>query len=189
MEVRAGFVTTWLKVDLRLPSSRSAQQICARKGEKHRNPLLGDGWSVDQSSKRKFASKSTNEERKHVLVAKWGGLEIGRSRQYLVLGGNFFFPQEHVRLDAFEEATEAVGWKRRTVSKQHNPIGRAIYYDILVRDDRGKPVRRNRAAAWTFPTAKGQWKPMENYWGFWKGVEFRIEKDDPYPGSSPGGYF
>jgi len=30
---------------------------------------------------------------------------------------------------------------------------------------------------------------MENYWGFWKGVEFRIEKDDPYPGSSPGGYF
>lgn len=166
------------------------------------------GIKIDMSfKKRPGASRMLGQLKDHAIVARWSGLEVARSRLYVVIDGTFVFPPQDVNLDCLTRATVADGWLRKEVRKQHNPIGAADYYDIVVHGQDGGVLRRNRAAAWTYPVsrccdnigttckcspqltrlalqnAKGQWKVIQNFWCFWKGVKYQLvqAEDQPAP--------
>lgn len=124
--------------------------------------------------KRSGASRKVEEVKDHRLVGSWGGVKVVDSRRYLIVDGNFVIPADDVHLSSLERSMKAVGWKRHEVWKQHNPIGRADYYDIVLRLEGGKVLRRNRCAAWTYPVGPHVYYLTTNFASFVKLMVFRL---------------
>lgn len=86
------------------------------------------------------------------------------------LDGRFFFPESSVCWKYLSPAN---------VEKTHNPVGKAVYFDIIAPTNggAGKP-RVNRRAAFCYMNLRNQWKLMEGRTAFWKGVAVTCSRDD-----------
>jgi uncharacterized protein (DUF427 family) len=74
--------------------------------------------------------------------------------------GRFYFPSASVRWEYLHDCG---------VKIKHNPIGAAVFFDIVVPAGAIK-TRKNKKAAWSYRNLKSHWKVMEGYTAFWKGV-------------------
>lgn len=99
------------------------------------------------------------------------------------MDGRFFFPAHSVRWDVIES---------NGAYKHHNPIGRAFIYDIVLRSESvkrfGAIILRNRGAVMSFTEPKREWRAMQGYTGFLKGVKVmqkpRTFRETIRPGAS-----
>lgn len=111
-----------------------------------------------QARERHPNAKTTSD----TVVATWAGVELARSSKCEFLDGRFFFPESSVRWEYLSPTD---------VEKTHNPIGKAVYYDIRApaNGGAGKPCV-NRHAAFCYRDLRKQWRIMEGRTAFWKGV-------------------
>ena len=88
--------------------------------------------------------------------AMWNGAILAESDQCIVVEGNYYFPPDSVNRQYLRESDThtTCPWK-----------GVASYYDIVVEG------KRNKDAAWYYPTPKEAAKRIKNYVAFWRGVK------------------
>lgn len=80
--------------------------------------------------------------------------------------GRFYFPTSSVRWENL---------RKTEVTKTHNPIGRAVYYDVVAKLENGRTLV-NKKAAWSYKNLKSSWACMEGCTAFWKGVKITYSK-------------
>ncbi len=90
------------------------------------------------------------------MKAIWNNQVIAHSNQTREVEGNQYFPADSIQSDFFEESTthSTCPWK-----------GKASYYTLSV------DGKKNKDAAWYYPSTKDAAKEIEGYVAFWKGVE------------------
>ncbi|MFO0555952.1 MAG: DUF427 domain-containing protein [Polyangiaceae bacterium] len=88
--------------------------------------------------------------------AVWNGAVIASSSATRVVEGNHYFPPEDVNHDLLEPSDyhTTCGWK-----------GVASYFHVVI------DGKKNRNAAWYYPTTSPEAKSIERYIAFWQGVE------------------
>jgi uncharacterized protein (DUF427 family) len=88
--------------------------------------------------------------------AVWEGAVLAESDACVVVEGNPYFPREsvHSQYLAPSEHSSVCPWK-----------GTALYYDVVVGG------KRNKNAAWYYPTPSPEARQIENRIAFWNGVK------------------
>lgn len=99
------------------------------------------------------------------LSATWCNTTLAVSSEAEFIDGRFYFPRASVDWSLLADADER---------RNHNPIGPAQYYDIVVPGSGRGGVRRNKAAAWAFGPLRKQWRVLEGFTTFWKGVKIQV---------------
>ena len=88
--------------------------------------------------------------------ASWNGEVLAETRDYEVVEGNIYFPENSIKREFFKDSD----------TRSHCPWkGEASYFDIHVNGE------INRDAAWFYPQTLEAAKNIEGYIAFWKGVE------------------
>ena len=89
------------------------------------------------------------------VQAIWNGAVLAESDRTVVVEGNYYFPPEDVNREYLEPSGRhsVCVWK-----------GRASYYDAVV------DGRRNRAAAWYYPSPSPAARQIKDHVAFWHGV-------------------
>ena len=92
------------------------------------------------------------------VEAVWNGAVIARSDRTVVVEGNHYFPPDDVNRDYLQPSSRQTTcpWK-----------GRASYYDLVV------DGKRNKAAAWFYPSPSAAAAKIEDRVAFWHGVKVR----------------
>ena len=90
------------------------------------------------------------------MKAVWNGAVIADSDHTVVVEGNHYFPEQHVKREFLRDCshTSRCFWK-----------GTASYYDLEV------DGQRNPAAAWFYSNPKPRADKIRGHIAFWKGVE------------------
>lgn len=91
-----------------------------------------------------------------MYVAKWKNKVIAKSAHTIKIEGNHYFPPQDVNMDYLTDSDYQTRcpWK-----------GMASYYNVVIDGD------INENAAWYYPEPSEKAKAIENYVGFWQGVE------------------
>jgi uncharacterized protein (DUF427 family) len=92
------------------------------------------------------------------VQAIWNGAVLAESDRTVVVEGNHYVPREDVNREYLEPSgrDSVCFWK-----------GRASYYDAVV------DGRRNRAAAWYYPSPSPAARAIKDHVAFWHGVTVR----------------
>jgi uncharacterized protein (DUF427 family) len=95
-------------------------------------------------------------ERTGAATATWNRVVIAESEQTAIVEGNHYFPPHDVNFDYLEasQTHTTCPWK-----------GLASYYDVVV------DGKRNRDAAWCYPSPSAAAAEIKDHVAFWRGVE------------------
>jgi len=94
-----------------------------------------------------------------VARAVWKGAVIAESEDTVIVEGNHYFPPDSV------DRSYLVDTDRHTVCPWK---GTASYYDVVVGG------RRNKRAAWYYPSPSSAATQITGHVAFWKGVEIEV---------------
>lgn len=90
------------------------------------------------------------------MKATWNGVVIAQSDSTVIVEGNHYFPRHALKEEYFDDsATHTVcPWK-----------GTASYFDVVV------DGKRNKDAAWYYPTPSSLAEGIKDHVAFWRGVQ------------------
>lgn len=96
-----------------------------------------------------------------MIRAIWKGTIIAETSNFILLGGNYYFPPESINSSCIEESshTTSCPWK-----------GTANYIHINVKNN------KNENAAWIYKNPKKEYEHIKGYYSFWNGVEITQKK-------------
>jgi uncharacterized protein (DUF427 family) len=102
--------------------------------------------------------------------AIWNGTVLAESDETVIVEGNHYFPPASVEWEFFtpSESHTFCSWK-----------GEASYYDVVVNGD------RNPDAAWYYPAIFEAAEEINEYVGFWHGVQIEADDKDGREGPQP----
>ena len=94
-----------------------------------------------------------------MVRAVWKGVVIAESNETVIVEGNHYFPPDTINRRYLDQSDRhsVCPWK-----------GTASYYDIVVNG------RRNKRAAWYYPSPSSAAAQITDHVAFWKGVTIEV---------------
>ena len=110
-------------------------------------------------SKNTEVNKIGKDHISTVPKATWNGVTLAESDNCIVVEGNQYFPPDSIERQYFKESDThtTCAWK-----------GLASYYTIEV------DGKKNKDAAWYYPSPKDAARQIKDYVAFWRGVKVEV---------------